>query len=94
MKYIVIALLLINLFNFNNCGLRQEVIHILKSGFGENPIDWGISDDIILELYASNGFITWSIIITNQNDLQLSCIIAYGRGKHSLPFRYNHGEYT
>ena len=94
MKYTVIALLLINLFNFNNCGLRQEIIYLLKSEFRESPINWDISDSTILELYASKNFRTWSIIITNQDNLQLSCIIAYGRGKHSLPFTYNHGEDT
>ena len=94
MRYVLTVLLLIDLFNFNNCGLRQDVLHLLKLKYGENPIHWDISGDIVLELYASKSFRTWSVIITHQDNLQSSCIIAHGRGRNSLPFKYSHGEDT
>ncbi len=72
------------------CLNRDELVNELWDDYGEIPKRWIFDDGILMEVYASSYYYTWTIIVTGDPN-EVSCIIEFGQGKSNLP--YNLEEY-
>ncbi|MFZ5789788.1 MAG: hypothetical protein ACOY3L_03720 [Pseudomonadota bacterium] len=60
------------------CGGREEILAALASDYGERRIAAGISKNSVVELYASEGGRTWTLLVTVADSPGVSCLIGAG----------------
>ena len=62
-----------------NCAPHADVVQRLAAGYGEHRQSRGmVSDNTVMEVYASLETGTWTIVVTRANGI--ACLVAAGRG--------------
>lgn len=64
--------------NAPQCGARDAVVLHLAERYGETRRSWGLAQNAVVEVYASDDSGTWTIAVTTP-DGQM-CLVAAGQG--------------
>ena len=64
--------------NAPQCGARDAVVLHLAERYGETRRSWGLAQNAVVEVYASDEAGTWTIAVTTP-DGQM-CLVAAGQG--------------
>lgn len=63
------------------CGARAAVVAQLAARYGETRRSWGLAQNAVIEVYASDATGSWTIAVTTP-DGQM-CLVAAGQGYQS-----------